>query len=49
LLLPAELERGFLVQVIHLEEGDVEGEDAAAFFSALGVSDPTAVSIKPAA
>ena len=37
------------MQVVHLEEGDKEGEDAAAFYSALGVNDPSSVSIKAAA
>lgn len=35
-------------QVIHLEEGDVEGEDAVAFFSSLGASDPKSVKIASA-
>ncbi|CAL8465101.1 g4636 [Coccomyxa elongata] len=35
-------------QVIHLEEGDVEGEDAASFFAALGASDPKSVTIASA-
>ncbi|CAK0787263.1 hypothetical protein CVIRNUC_010481 [Coccomyxa viridis] len=33
-------------QVVHLEEDEREGEDAAAFYSALGATDPSAVSIK---
>ncbi len=35
-------------QVIHLEEGDVEGEDATEFFAALGASDPKSVTIATA-
>lgn len=38
-----------LLQVVHLEEDDREGEDAAAFYSALGVADPGSASIKAAA
>ena len=34
------------MQVIHLEEDEREGEDAAAFYSALGASDPSTVSVK---
>ena len=37
------------LQVVHLEEDDREGEDAAAFYSALGVQDPSSVSIQAAA
>ena len=37
------------VQVVHLEEDEREGEDATAFYSALGASDPSLVSIKGAA
>ena len=37
-----------LWQVIHLEEGDVEGEDATEFFGALGASDPKSVTIATA-
>ncbi|CAL5229458.1 g12784 [Coccomyxa viridis] len=36
-------------QVVHLEEDDKEGEDAGAFYSALGVDNPSSVSIKAAA
>ena len=35
--------------MVHLEEDDKEGEDAAAFYSALGVDNPSSVSIKAAA
>ena len=37
------------LQVVHLEEADKEGEDAAAFYSALGVDSPASISIKAAA
>ncbi|EIE20445.1 actin depolymerizing protein [Coccomyxa subellipsoidea C-169] len=35
-------------QVIHLEEGDVEGEDATDFFAALGASDPKGITFATA-
>ncbi len=42
-------QRSGLLQVVHLEEDDKEGEDAGAFYSALGVDNPSSVSIKAAA
>jgi len=33
---------------VHLDEDEKEGEDAAAFYSALGVQNPSSVSIKAA-